>query len=163
MNPWVIAFPCLMYLGSLGAHSSIIQVSRILRANIVDVVMGVVLIYQNTEVTSCMWSALPCLSISISLNILLTLMIVIQLILHTRNTCTAMGGEGISGVYQAIVTMLIESCTLYAVSSLLVIGSWGTGNYAVNIFFPILTQTQVGAFPQPRSLGCLICDDGLDR
>ena len=115
-----------------------------------NVAMGMVLIYQNTEVTGSMWSSLPYLSISLSLDVLLTLMIVIRLILHTKNTHTATGGAGVGGVYRAVVTMLVESCALYAVSSLLVIGPWGAKNAAANIFFPILTQTQVRAVTKSR-------------
>ena len=108
--------------------------------------MGIVFIYQTTVLTNTVqWSAVPWFSISLSLNVLLTLMIVIRLILHTRNVRTAMGGTGIGGLCEAIVTMLVESCALYAVSSLLVIGPWGAQNPVTNAFFPILAQTQVRA------------------
>ena len=89
---------------------------------------------------------LPYLSISISLNILLTLMIIIRLILHTRNIRIAMGITGIGGLSKAIVTMLIESCALYTTNSLLVIVSWVTGYNDVVTFVPFLAQTQVRAF-----------------
>ena len=42
--------------------------------------------------------------------------------------------------------MLIESCALFAVSSLLVIGLQVTGNYVVNAFLFILAETQVCDF-----------------
>ena len=96
---------------------------------------------------------LPYLSISMSLNILLTLMIIIRLALHIRDVRIAMGGpDGIGGLYKTVVTMLIESCALYTMSSFLVIGSWVSGDHSTIIFFNILTQIQVRAFPQPRSL-----------
>ena len=113
--------------------------------------MGIVLIRQNTEVTGSMWSAVPYLSISLSLDTLLTLLIVIRLIVYTKNIRTTTGGTGIGGLCKAIITMLIESCALYAVSSLLVIGPWGAGSNAANIFFFVLTQTQVRIFPRSRS------------
>ena len=109
--------------------------------------MGVALVYQNAQVTGMTWSALPYFSISLSLNILLTLMIVVRLILHTRNTRAVLGGAGIGGICKAIVTMLVESCAFYAVSSVLVIGPLGAGNLVTNFFLFILPETQVRAFP----------------
>ena len=91
---------------------------------------------------------LPYFSISIALNILLTFMIVIRLILHARNTRTAMGIAGIGGLCAAIVTMLIESCALSAVSSLLFVVPRGAGNHAADIFLPIFSQIQVCPSPQ---------------
>ena len=75
--------------------------------------MGIILVYQSSELTAKVWSALPYFSISLSLNVLLTLMIVIRLILHTRNIRAAMGIAGSGRLSKAIVTMLIESCALY--------------------------------------------------
>ena len=115
-----------------------------LRAN-VSIAMGIVLVYQNAEVGGRTWSGLPYFSISFSLNVLLTSMIVIRLILHTRNVRKAMGISGIGGLSKAIATMLIESCALYAVSSLLVLGPWSAVNSSVDIFLPILAETQVRA------------------
>ena len=121
------------------------------RANVVNVAMGIVLIHQNTEVTGSMWSAIPYLSISLSLDALLTLLIVTRLIVYTKNIRTSTGETGIGGLCKAIITMLIESCAINAVSSLLVIGPWGAGNNTANIFFFVLTQTQVRIFPRSRS------------
>ena len=111
--------------------------------------MGIMLVYQTAELTGGVWFGLPYFSIALSLNVLLTLMIVIRLILHTRNARTSTGESGISGLYKVIVTMLIESSALYAVSSLLVLGPSSAGNSASDIFIPILAETQVRAFPQP--------------
>ena len=83
--------------------------------------MGIILVYQSSELTAKVWSALPYFSISLSLNVLLTLMIVARLVLHTRNIRTSMGIAGIGGLCKVIITMLIESSVIYATSSLLVI------------------------------------------
>jgi len=103
--------------------------------------------------------SVPHLSISVSLNVLLTLMIVIRLILHGRQIRTATGSAfGITGLYKTVSTMLVESCALFAVSSLVVIGALAAhsssndgvffpGIYTVDIFFPVLAETQVRAFP----------------
>ena len=103
---------------------------------------------------------IPYLSVSVSLNVLLTLMIVIRLALHGRNIRTATGSPaGISGLCKAVSTIFIESCALFTVSSLVVIGAlsgavgeyWphihNPGSYTVDIFLPILAETQVRAFP----------------
>ena len=111
--------------------------------------MGIMLVYQATEVTDgvyfSVWFGLPYFSISLSLNVLLTLMIVIRLMLHARDIRASMGGTGIGGLYKVIVTMLIESSALYAVNSLLVLGPSSAGNSASDIFIPILAETQVCA------------------
>jgi len=99
---------------------------------------------------SCGWGnrhfILPHLSVAVSLNVLLTLMIVIRLVLYGRNIRAIVGSPpGIGGLYKTIATMLIESSALYAVNSLLLIGLRGAGNGASGIFLPTLPQTQVRA------------------
>ena len=111
--------------------------------------MGITLTYQSAESISNSQSGLAYFSISLSLNILLTLMIVVRLVLHSRNTRTALGGTGIGGLCKAIVTMLVGSCALYAVTSLLVLGPWSAQNSIIETFSPILAETQVCAFPRP--------------
>jgi hypothetical protein len=89
----------------------------------------------------------PYFSISVSLNVLLTLMIAVRLILHSREI------RGIAGslvkpdrLYKAIVTILIESSAIYAISFLLFIGSWAAGSSVQNIFLQALAETQVRVF-----------------
>ena len=91
----------------------------------------------------------PHYSISISLNILLTLMIVTRLVLHSRNICTGVGVPGVGGLYKTIITMLIESSVIYATSSLLVIWLLGTGMGGSSGFLFILAETQARALPRP--------------
>ena len=116
--------------------------------------MGVVFIYQSSRARNVIMDAsrimtfgIPFFSISFSLNILLTLMIVARLILHNRNLREAFGpSNGATGLYKAIGTMLVESCALFAVNSVLFIGPWSAGSPAQFIFFPVLAGTQVGYF-----------------
>ena len=145
-----------------------------LQTNPFNVGMGIVTLYfqdnGDTIYTSVGLSkfGVPYILISVSLNILLTLMIVIRLVLHGRNIRTATGSlAGISGLYNAASTMLIESCALLTVSSLLVVGAlaavgYGStynisaiGGYVVDIFFPTLAEIQVCAFSRPPSPGQL--------
>ena len=105
------------------------------------------IVYQNAVQLNNTWAGVPYYSVSVALNVLLTLMIVIRLILHTKNTRTALGVAGIGRLCKVIVTMLIESCAIYAVSSLLVIGPWAAReNPIVNIFTFILPETQVHVY-----------------
>ena len=102
---------------------------------------------------------IPYFSISVSLNVLLTLMIVVRLVVYGRKIRVSAGSPvGITGLYKTIATMLIESCALFAVSSLLFIGLLATANPVSIVFFPILTETQVRTFSRDRDLqvGCLI-------
>jgi len=157
MNLWVVAFPCLMLLGSFGTYSSPTIPAAAARANIVNIALGIVtLVYQGSGVTNAVWGAFvshpttPYLSVSIPLNVLLTMMIVARLVLHSKNIRAAMGAPaGIGGLYKTTITVLVESSALYAVSSLLVI--WDAGSRIAYIFLPILAETQVRAFPRPGS------------
>ena len=88
-------------------------------------------------------------SVSISLNVLLTLMIVARLVLHTRNIRTSMGIAGIGGLCKVIITMLIESSVIYATSSLLVLVPLSTREVDPGGFMFILAETQARALPRP--------------
>lgn len=94
-------------------------------------------------------------SISISLNVILTLMIVIRLALHSRNIRNVTGATtGISGLYKAVVTTLVESSALYTVAFLLYIGPWIANSYLALVFSPVLGGIQVRAdFCVPSILG----------
>ena len=61
-----------------------------------------------------------------------------------------------SGLYKVVVTMLIESSALYAVTSLLFIIPWSIKSGVQFIFFPILADAQVRVVPLFS-----LCDLGL--
>jgi len=134
MNYWSIALPSLMYLASLA--------------------MSVVLIcYQTSKSKVLAWSTLATrfevayLSTSLSLNVLLTLMIATRLILHRRNIQNAIGPTTDGGLYNTVVTILVESCVIYAVDSLLLIGTFGAQSPVQDIFAPSFGNIQViGSF-----------------
>jgi len=111
--------------------------------------MGILALRPSAEWTKVApWALLAYLPISLSLNIILTSMIVIRLVLHGRNVRLATGSPaGIGGLYKSIATMLIESSAIFAVSSVLVIGTWPTPKPVANVFPSILSETQVRAFP----------------
>ena len=71
-------------------------------------------------------------------------MIVTRLILHSQDVQNTIGDLGtVSGLYKAVVTMLIESCALYAISFILFIGPWGAHSPLQFTFLPILAEIQV--------------------
>ena len=109
--------------------------------------MGIVIVYQTTQLLSSYWVISPYFSISLSLNVLLTLMIVIRLTLYARSIRTPMGEIGSGGLCKAIVTMFIESCAINAVVSVLALGLVGPESAASAIFVLILPETQVRGFP----------------
>src|SRR5882762_2691820 len=117
MNYWFIALPCVMYLATMGTCSGPQELIALLSAHTADTAMGVVFIYQTVQpawVSSHNAAAinigLSYYAISFSLNVILTLMIVIRLIMHSRNIRNAIGAPTkASGLYRVIVTMLIES------------------------------------------------------
>jgi hypothetical protein len=86
----------------------------------------------------------PHFALSPSLNILLTLMIVVRLILHSKNLRNGMGTSArANGLYKSVVTMLVESSALYTVGFLLFLGPWGAKSAVADIFFPLLSNIQV--------------------
>ena len=118
--------------------------------------MGIITLYLASQPNSNLWKGiavnfgLPYFTISVGLNVLLTLMISARLILHSRNVRGAMGStSGVSSLYKAIVTMLIESSSLYAVTSILFIAPYAANNYASDIFLPILAEVQVSTPANP--------------
>ena len=85
------------------------------------------------------------ISISVSLNVLLTSMIVTRLATHAKIIQNVVGAPStIYGLCGFVNTMLIESCALFTVGSLLYIGSWIPQSYLTNYFRPAFTATQVG-------------------
>jgi len=147
MNRWVMAFPFLMYLGSVGTYLGSTQTAVMFKANVDNIATGILTIFytivEERDLSNAQ-STLPYLAISLSLNIILTLMIVVRLFLLDRSVrATTQSPGGISGLYKTISTMLIESSALFAVSSLLVIVPLAAGNLVAKTFYAILAQTQV--------------------
>lgn len=127
-NYWVVTFPFVMYLACFAT--------------------GIRFMYQTLQPTvsntPTINAGLSYFTISVSLNVILTLMIVIRLVRHRRNIKKAMGASaGVSGLYESIVTILVESCALYTVASLLYLGPWGAGSTLEYLFSAVLVESQV--------------------
>ena len=155
-----------MYLATVGTCSSFSKLTATLLSNVVDTAMGVTLAQHAALhpdighiVASAEWIVFSYFMISLSLNVLLTLMIVARLILYSRNIQNAMGvSVEDGGLYKSIITILVESCALYATSFLLYIVTWSVKDnkgHVSGLFEPILLGTQVRAV--------LPCDLGMAR
>ena len=127
------------------------KLTMILSADNTDTAMGTMLIDQTAQPHDSFWNSItvnfgvPYFSISLAINVILTIMIVVRLVMHSRNIRNAMGDRatGTTGLYMTIIAVLVESSALYTISFLLFIGPWGATNYAEDIFFPPLAQIQV--------------------
>jgi hypothetical protein len=119
-------------------------------SNVADTGTGIALVYyQATQPTCTIWRSSTITigvpySISVSLDILITLMIITRLVLLGREIQQAMNAPfKFSGMYTAIVTVLSESSALYGVTFLLFITTWAVDNPVEYYFFPILAEVQV--------------------
>lgn len=140
--------------------------------HVTDTAMGIVLVYYQIAKPSCtIWSSATAInvgvpySISVSLDVLLTLMIAVRLVLLSRDIRSAMGVPfRLSGTYKAVITILSESSALYAITFLLWIGTWAAESPAEYFFFPVLAQTQVRGLPTApltkHNLGTLLSNHG---
>ena len=151
------SLPLPYVLSSFGTYLSSPKIAVTLGIDIINVATGTLLLTPSAD--GCiLWTvdlkniSVPHYSVSILLNVLLTLMIVARLVLHSRNIRTSTGVAGIGGLCRVIITMLIESSVIYATSSLLVLLLLSTGRGGSNGFMFILVETQVRALPRSKSL-----------
>ena len=112
--------------------------------------------------SSAPWN-LAYLSTSLSLNVILTLMIVGFLLLARRRIRRVMKIDEHGWLFRRAHIVVVESSAIFAVSSLLVIGPWVTGSPIMFLFLPALAEIQVRTFPRPRPLDGLSNVDGSDR
>jgi hypothetical protein len=149
-----------MYLASWGMYSRSPQACHVSpgSANVqYDTATGIAFIYTRSTLPfsddppSLKWGD-AYLSIALSLNVLLTLMIAARLFLHLRGIRNAVGAlDRASGLYKAIIAMLVESGALYALSFLLLVGPWASMSVVHLITLQILPEIQVRiVFPLPR-------------
>ena len=116
---------------------------------------GIILSYEQIKLEGLATPAVfqnPYYLISLSLNVLLTLMIVGRLALHSRNIRNAIGASsGAGGLYTAIITMLVESSAIYAIGCLLFVVPNITGSVSQAIFASTIGEIQVRTvFTFPR-------------
>lgn len=139
---WVVAFPSLVYLASVATGMMFIY-SQTIQDSILQHSTELA---QHSLLSPCdIDLSTPHYLLSLSLNVLLTTIIVIRLVWFRKEIKDAMGASAItsSGLYKAVITMLIESFALYASIFALFIGFWSTGSPVADLLFPILIEIQV--------------------
>jgi len=148
-----------MFLGSMGTYLNSPRTVATHKVHVDDIATGILANFSGNSpnlVVGTYHFYTMNISLSLALNVLLTCMIVVRLVLYSRNAPAAMGSSArISGLYKSIATILVESSALFTVSSVLVIGSWAAQSPFANVFTRILAETQVRAFPRLRFLGGL--------
>jgi hypothetical protein len=84
------------------------------------------------------------LTISLSLNVVLTLMIVVRLLMHRRNIRTAIGDSAeFGGLYHSIITTIVESYAPYTIVSLINLALFVVDSPIQDFFGPALGHVQV--------------------
>jgi hypothetical protein len=114
---------------------------------VADTAMSIWYIFQTSKPDSVFTGFNPVdpyFSISLSLNVLLTLMIIVRVAWHGRNVRKITGAlSTTSGLYSTIITMLVESCALYAAAFLLFLVPWWANSVIAATFWPVLNEIQV--------------------
>lgn len=144
----LIMIPCLMLCASICACSGLF-LGDILTG---DTVLGIMALVQTSR-------ALPFRDVdimlsyyvmSVSLNIIVTLLIVGRLFYYRHWMFQTLGRSNTSACYANISAMLIESASLYSVFAILFLVPFGMGNALGNVFLQTVSQVQVRA----RGLCC---------
>jgi len=129
-------------ISHLLARIQVLRKPRYFWTNLTNVTTGIMVVIGEAgrlaQITAHFMISRPFLSISLSLNALLTLMTVVRLVLHIKGTRAILGDN-----HHAF----IEFCALFAVNSLLVIGLLAARNHTLSALLPTLAETQVCTFP----------------
>lgn len=125
---WVVMlFPCLMYAASI--------------------VMGIMWMLQVTTASpyfslTHINYTVPYLSLSLALNIIITIVIVLRLLTY-RHRISKVLGSGYGTQYTSVAAMIIESAALYSTFSVAVLALFAIGNPISATFIEALTQVQI--------------------
>jgi len=122
-NYLVVAFPVLMFLASTA--------------------LSIITVFQTAQPGASLWTkvtvnfALPYWSLSISLNIIVTLLIAGRLLVVRKALREALGAEH-AKKYTSAIAMLIESAALYSITSIVFIITYARNSYVQNLVLPVL-------------------------
>ncbi|KAL1670464.1 hypothetical protein GGF50DRAFT_94148 [Schizophyllum commune] len=110
---------------------------------IASTTMSIFLLYQVSQPTESLWLhvdvGLTYFSLSLAVNLLLTLLIVGRL-LSLSNQVTRMLGSQHARTYTSVAALLVESAAPYAVANLIFIVTYGIGSPGANVVLPVLSQ-----------------------
>ena len=149
MDYWAMALPSLIYIASIGTRSVPSNVNGTQPINFTGTGAGIADIYLDSVFETSAASTITYITssyyaICLAFNLLVTLMIVTKLILHRKNLQHAIGtSNAATRVYTTIVTMLVESYALYAITLLSVVVTSALQSVGVYVTGKILTNVQV--------------------
>lgn len=109
--------------------------------------MGCILLFQLSQPNANLWSTttvnfgIPYWSISVSLNVLVTSLIVAKLYFIRRRTRAVLSTHH-SRTYTSVAAMLVESAALYSATALLFIITYARNSQIQNLVLPVLGQVQ---------------------
>lgn len=143
---WVIVVPFLMWLGSIGM-SPFSSFPYRWPDRKWTLALGILLLYETSRPNSDIFlhinTGLSYFALSTATNVLLTIMISGRLLMQIRHLSEMVGAVSARGLYTSAATMLIESCALYAIVSLIFMGLYGAGTHASEVVLPTLAQVRV--------------------
>lgn len=141
---WLVIFPGLMFGGSIGSHIFTLT-SHLSDAG--RIASSIALLVSMTKSSDTFWSSksmqfgIAYWSLSISLNIILTLSIATRIWLARYRIRKTLGSQH-SVQYISITAMLIESAALYAVWGMTFLICYARNTPFQNILLPPLGQVQ---------------------
>ncbi len=87
--------------------------------------------------------------LTISLNVLLTLLIVVRLLYVRRTILSVLGAEH-ARTYTSIITILVESSAIFSITGVIYIICFKTGSSVQTIVLGVLDQCVVGNYSGPE-------------
>ena len=118
--------------------------------------MSILSVFQSSRPTASLWTSttvqftVPYFSISIALNILLTLLLVGRLLYMAYNATQTIGRDH-STAYISIATMFVESAAPYAITGLVFIITYARNSNVQNLVLPVLAQIMVCSSSHPAA------------
>ena len=113
----------------------------------------------NPYVTNGVNFTLPYLSLSLALNIILTIAIVLRLLTFRYRIVSVLGPQ-YGTQYTSIAAMIVESAALYSAVSITFLVLFGIGNPVSQVLIQSLNQFQVRLI---RKACCLLLTQGTDN
>ena len=95
--------------------------------------------------------SLPYFALSMSLNVLLTVLLIWRLIYMRHQLKKSLGSDH-TRLYTTLATMILESALPYGLISFIFIVLYGTKNTAADLFIPLLVQVEVSHCPRSKRL-----------
>ena len=145
---WAIMFsPCLLFLASFGTSSTISFIVMDFY-NAVWLAMGLMWLLQISssgpfENSSINWT-IPYFTLSLSLNILVTIAIVLRLLVY-RHRIAGVLGSSHGSQYTSIAAMIVESAAIYSVFSICFLIPFALNSSISQIFLQALGQVQTSS------------------